>query len=94
MKWMKRDISSDEHIFIFEPRFRTICRVITGWLTTALLLIPVVMLANVSSLGLRLGIIFLACGIYLFALVLLTKARTLEVFIAGARYDPKKAKHR
>jgi hypothetical protein len=58
---------------------------ITTWLATIILLVPVIILYNISNPIGRLVTSVVSAGVFLSILSLFTKARTVEVFTAGAR---------
>lgn len=68
------------------PRLRRVSRMISTWLATLCLLVPVVILYNVSNSIGRLAITVVSAGLFLSVLSLFTKAKTVEVFAAGASY--------
>lgn len=55
-----------------------------AWIIVLLLLAPVVVINALSSASLRLGLIFVVSAIVIMLLAILTKARTVELFIASA----------
>lgn len=85
---MKRrhKLTADEHIFLLGPYLYTLSRALTTWLATLVLMVPVIILSNISSSASVLVTIALSAGFFLTALLLFTKARTTEIFTAGARY--------
>jgi hypothetical protein len=54
-------------------------------LATIVLTVPVIVLSNITSSAGRLITIALSAGLFLTAVSLFTKARTVEIFAAGAR---------
>jgi hypothetical protein len=79
-------LTADEHISIMGPSMSIVCRALTTWLATIALMVPVIVLSNISSSSSRLTTIALSAGFFLTALSLFTRARTVEIFTAGARY--------
>jgi hypothetical protein len=75
----------DTHILILGPSWRRACRAITTWLATVILLVPVIILDNISSFGGRIVTIVLSAGLFLSTVSHLTKAGTVDIFITGAR---------
>ena len=55
-----------------------------AWLTTLVLLVPVVLLNSLSTMVGRLVTIIIAAGVFVFAISFITKAKTSEIFLAGA----------
>ncbi|OJD28905.1 uncharacterized protein BKCO1_10400011 [Diplodia corticola] len=86
MKPGRQSLTQDEHIFVLGPRLQTFSRALTAWLATVILLMPIVVLFCVSSPVVRLITIIFAAGFFLSALSMLTHARTVEIFTAGASY--------
>jgi hypothetical protein len=84
---MKRrhKLTSDEHIFLPGPYLHTLSRALSSWLATAVLMTPVVVLCNISSAAGRLVTIAISAVFFLCAVSLFTKAKTMEIFTAGAR---------
>ena len=55
-----------------------------AWLTTLVLLVPVVLLNSLSTMVGRFVTIIIAAGLFIFAISFITKAKTSEIFLAGA----------
>lgn len=77
--------TADEHIFLLGPRMTVVSRALTTWLATTVLMVPVIILNNISSSSGRLVTIALSGGLFLTAVSLFTRAKTVEIFTAGAR---------
>ncbi|KAF1984419.1 hypothetical protein K402DRAFT_422935 [Aulographum hederae CBS 113979] len=82
----KSKFTADEHIHLPSPRLCIMSRSLATWLATLALLIPIIILANVSSSAGRLVTIALSAGFFLSVLSLFTEAGTKEIFTAGASY--------
>ena len=54
------------------------------YLISALLVVPVVIISAVNGIVLRIGIIFMATSTFILVLSGFTKARTGDIFMAGA----------
>lgn len=54
-----------------------------AWVTILTLLVPIAILNSLSQLVGRFITIIIAVGVVVFAMSLLTRVRTLEVFMAG-----------
>lgn len=78
--------TSEDLIFLPGPILCRLSRTLATWVTTLILLIPVVILYNLSNGVSRLITIILASGFFLSAVSVFTKAKTIELFIAGASY--------
>ena len=63
-----------------------VSRALTTWLATIALMVPVIVLSNITSSSGRLVTIAVSAGLFLTAVSLFTRARTVEIFTAGARY--------
>ena len=77
--------TADEHIFLLDPCMTVLSRALTTWLATTVLMVPVIALSNISSSSGRVVTIALSAGLFLTAVSLFTRARTVEIFTAGAR---------
>jgi hypothetical protein len=77
--------AAEQHILLLGPVMYVVCRALTTWLATIVLMVPVIVLSNISSSAGRLITIALSAGLFLTAVSLFTKARTVEIFTAGAR---------
>jgi hypothetical protein len=71
----------DTHILILGPSWRRACRAITTWLATVILLVPVIILDNISSFGGRIVTIVLSAGLFLSTVSHLTK-RGLWIYLS------------
>lgn len=80
------DLTQDANIFFAGPRLRSFSRAVTSWVAAAILLAPVIVLFCIQDALWRLITITLAVLFFLSALSTWTKARTIEVVTAGARY--------
>ncbi|OCK95921.1 uncharacterized protein K441DRAFT_554126, partial [Cenococcum geophilum 1.58] len=78
--------TTDPHIFIFGPCLQRVSRGLIAWVTILTLLVPIAILNSLSQLVGRFITIIIAAGVVVFAMSLLTRARTLEVFMAGTAY--------
>jgi hypothetical protein len=82
----RSDLTQDPHIFFAGPLLRSFSRAVTSWVAAAILLAPVVVLFCIQDALWRLITITVAILFFLTALSTWTKARTIEVVTAGARY--------
>ncbi|KAF2812973.1 uncharacterized protein BDZ99DRAFT_568247 [Mytilinidion resinicola] len=82
----KSPITKDRNMFILGPGFRMFSRVLTTWVAAIILLVPVIILYLVASPRARLVVIALTTGFFLSLVSVYTKARTIEVIVAGASY--------
>ncbi|KAB2107124.1 hypothetical protein AG0111_0g4687 [Alternaria gaisen] len=82
------DLTQDPNIFFAGPRLRSFSRAVTSWVAAAILLAPVIVLFCIQDALWRLITITVAVLFFLSALSTWTKARTIEVVTAGARYVP------
>ena len=80
------DLTQDPNIFFAGPRLRSFSRAVTSWVAAAILLAPVVLLFCIQDALWRLITITVALLFFLSALSTWTKARTIEIVTAGARY--------
>ncbi|KAF1992972.1 hypothetical protein P154DRAFT_591726, partial [Amniculicola lignicola CBS 123094] len=80
------DLTQDPHIFFAGPCLSSFSRVVTSWVAAAILLAPVVVLFCIQDALWRLITITVAGLVFLSALSTWTKARTIEIITAGARY--------
>jgi hypothetical protein len=80
------DLTQDSHIFFAGPRLRSFSRAVTSWIAATILLAPVVVLFCIRDAMWRLVTITVAVLCFLSALSTWTKARTIEIVTAGARY--------
>jgi hypothetical protein len=88
MKPGRSDLTKDANIFFMGPRLRLFAHAVTTGVIAAILLAPIIALSCIkSSLGRHITIVFSA-AVFISAVSLWTKARTIEVFMAGARYIP------
>lgn len=78
--------TTDPHIFIFGPCLQRVSRGLIAWVTILTLLVPIAILNSLGQLVGRFITIIIAVGVVVFAMSLLTRARTLEVFMAGTAY--------
>jgi hypothetical protein len=69
------------------PHLRSFSRAVTSCVASAILLAPVIVLVCVRSALWRLVIITVAVLFFLSALSTSTKAQTIEIVTAGARYE-------
>lgn len=82
---MRSSTSRDEHIFIFPPSLiRKTAQFLIVWLVLILLVIPLVVLNNISSFTNRIVVILAATAAFVLGVAVFSRARTVEVFIAGA----------
>ncbi|OCL10308.1 hypothetical protein AOQ84DRAFT_261024, partial [Glonium stellatum] len=81
-----RRYTADPHVFFFGPRLQQMSRGLIAWMTILTLLVPIAILNSLASLIGRFITIVIAAGVVVFSMSLLTKARTLEVFMAGTAY--------
>jgi hypothetical protein len=84
---MKRGHKPDgeKHVLLLGPVMYVVCRALTTGLATIVLMVLVIVLSNISSSTGRLITIALSAGLFLTAVSLFTKARTVEIFTAGAK---------
>ncbi|KAF2184808.1 hypothetical protein K469DRAFT_708576 [Zopfia rhizophila CBS 207.26] len=82
----RHKLTADEHIFLLGPRLSTFCRILTTWVATVVLLVPIFVLSHISNSAWRLVTIALSAGLLLTIVSIFTKARTMEIFTAGASY--------
>jgi hypothetical protein len=87
MKPGRSDLTRDTNIFFMGPHLRSVSRTVTSFLASGILLTPVIVLVCVKSALWRLAIIAIAVLFFLSALSTWTKARTIEIVAAGARYE-------
>jgi hypothetical protein len=80
------DLTQDPNIFFAGPRLRAFGRAVTSWVAAAILLAPVIVLFCIQDALWRLITIIVAVLFFLSALSTWTKARTIEIVTAGARY--------
>ncbi|OCL03583.1 hypothetical protein AOQ84DRAFT_368254 [Glonium stellatum] len=85
-KRKKRFATSSDHVFFSGPWLQTSSRALMAWLTTLVLLVPVVLLNSLSTMVGRFVTIIIAAGIFVFAVSFITKAKTSEIFLSGAAY--------
>ena len=79
------DISKDSRVFIFSgPLLNNVVRILIVWLIVVLLLVPILIILAISNVWLRMLLIIVASGSFISALSAMTKARTGELFLAGA----------
>ncbi|KAK8255362.1 hypothetical protein HDK77DRAFT_30533 [Phyllosticta capitalensis] len=67
--------------------FRVVARIINAFVSILVLLLPIVVLNFVDSSGMRLLVVFVSTTIFISALMILTSAGTMEVFVCGATYS-------
>jgi hypothetical protein len=84
----RADLTQDPNIFFAGPRLRSFSRAVTSCVAAGILLAPVVVLFCIQDALWRLITITVAVLFFLSALSTWTKARTIEVVTAGARYVP------
>lgn len=82
----RSDLTQDPHIFFAGPRLRSFSRAVTSCVAAAILLAPVIVLFCIQDALWRLVTITIAVLFFLSSLSTWTKARTIEVVTAGARY--------
>jgi hypothetical protein len=82
----RSDLTQDPHIFFAGPRLRSFSRAVTSGVAAAMLLTPVVVLFCMRNALWRLVTITVAVLFFLGAMARWTRARTIEVVTAGARY--------
>ncbi|KAH6975025.1 hypothetical protein BKA56DRAFT_82530 [Ilyonectria sp. MPI-CAGE-AT-0026] len=86
--FLRQTISRNSRVYIFSKgAIEGIARFITTIVLLALLFIPIAVALCVSSVGLRVLAAFFACSPFILALSAVTKARTAELFVAGATYS-------
>jgi hypothetical protein len=83
----RNDLTQDRNIFFMGPHLRSFSRAVTSCVASGILLAPVVVLFCVQRPLWRLVIIAVAVFFFLSALSTWTKARTIEIVTAGARYE-------
>ncbi|KAM7210104.1 hypothetical protein V8F06_014513 [Rhypophila decipiens] len=80
-------ISRDRHVHIFsKPAISLISRMVIIPLVVMLLLAPVIICNSINGQSARLAVIVISTSCFITALSTLTKARTVELVIAGATY--------
>ncbi|KAK8218826.1 hypothetical protein IWZ01DRAFT_166134 [Phyllosticta capitalensis] len=67
--------------------FRVVARIINAFVSALILLLPIVVLNFVGSSGMRLLVVFVSTTVFISALMTLTSAGTMEVFVSGATYS-------
>lgn len=77
--------TKNENVLILGPVLKLMSRILTTWLASVLLLGPVMILNSISNPKARLVIITLTPGILLSIVSVFTRAKTIEVIVAGAR---------
>ena len=60
-------------------------RMMTTWVAGIVLIVPIIVLYNISSPKGRLVAVVLTAAVFLSVVSVLTRARTLEIIAAGAR---------
>lgn len=78
-------ISRDPNVYIYRgAMLQKLSRLIIALLVVTLLCIPIIIVNALSHLGSRIIVIVLASTTFIAALSTCTRARTTEIFIAGA----------
>ncbi|KAI1414644.1 hypothetical protein F5Y13DRAFT_13048 [Hypoxylon sp. FL1857] len=90
VKWtpLHQKVSRDSHIHIISTSvLNGILRFIITLLLMAMLFVPVVISVSIANTAARIGIAMIACCIFILALAMVAKAKTSELFVAGATYS-------
>ncbi|KAL9632057.1 MAG: hypothetical protein Q9204_003955 [Flavoplaca sp. TL-2023a] len=75
----------DDNVWIWSGGLLAkIARTVAVYLISALLVVPVVIISAVNGIVLRIGIIFMATSTFILVLSGFTKAKTGDIFVAGA----------
>lgn len=78
-------VSRDPKVFIYPGSLlRRISQIIVALLIVSLLLLPVITITALKSGMLRITVAIVASAIFIITLSALTKAKTSEMFVAGA----------
>ncbi|KAM5386578.1 hypothetical protein ACJZ2D_000541 [Fusarium nematophilum] len=86
--FLREPVSRNPHVHVYaKGTIEGIARFLITLLLLALLFIPVAVALCVSSVGLRVLAAFFACSLFILALSIVTRARTAELFVAGATYS-------
>ena len=80
-------VTSDKHVLILGPRLQNLSRVLTISAATLIILAPTVILLNLSAPDARIVASIFSAAFFLTILSFFTRAKTVEVFTAGARYE-------
>ena len=81
------NLTTDESFVVFDDEhIKAAARALIASFTIVLLLAPVVILNFVNKTALRFVIIFLAATAFVSTITAVSKAKTIEIFVAGATY--------
>jgi hypothetical protein len=85
LKMPSHTVSVDDNVYIYSGSLiKRTAKILLLVLISLLLLLPVAICTTTTSIIARLSIIILSTALYLSILSTLTKARTIELILAGA----------
>lgn len=81
----RQTVSRDPNVYIFSPFFlESLTRALIALMLLLILFVPIVLLMLAVTIAGRVCIAMLACCIFILALSIVAKAKTSELFVAGA----------
>ena len=81
------DVSRDPNVYIPSgPVLRRATRFLIAFLSIILLLIPVTICSAQSSMMARMAVVVIAASLFIGIVSIIIKARSIEIFVAGATY--------
>lgn len=84
----RQTVSRDPNVYIFSPFFlESLTRALIALMLLLILFVPIVLLMLAVTIAGRVCIAMLACCIFILALSIVAKAKTSELFVAGATYS-------
>jgi phytoene dehydrogenase-like protein len=85
MRKRRYRITDDENVFLLGPKLRQMSRVFAVLASSFVIMVPTLVIPSIASSGGRVACSVFSAVLFMSVIAFTTRARTVEIFAAGAR---------